>query len=72
MSEDGIDTIHPLGNSHLNWKSAHSTTVNADGVLLMLSSHAGLWLPDVALAAGTPDQVRQLVAATVRAPGAKG
>lgn len=62
LSEGGIDTVHPLGKSHLNWKATHSTKVEADGVLLMLSSHAGLWLPDAALAEGTPDQVRQLVA----------
>lgn len=65
MSENGIDTSHPLGNSHLNWRAARSATVKADGVLLMLSSLAGLWLPDTALAEGGPDEVRRLVAASV-------
>ncbi|MGH8200332.1 MAG: hypothetical protein ACREVO_08195 [Steroidobacteraceae bacterium] len=35
MSEDGIDTIHPLGNSHLNWKVTQS--VPAYGFRTLLS-----------------------------------
>jgi hypothetical protein len=63
MSEDGIDTIHALGDSHLKWKAPRSIRVKQDGILLMVSSLAGLWLPDAALTEGTPAEVRQLVAA---------
>lgn len=62
MSDGGIDMVGGLGNSQLKWKAPRSITVKPDGVLLMHSNLSGLWLPDAALAEGTRDDVRQLIA----------
>jgi len=63
MSEGGIDMIGALSSSQLKWKAPRSISVKPDGVLLMMANLSGVWLPDAALAEGTPDDVRQLVAA---------
>jgi hypothetical protein len=62
MSDEGIEIVGALGSSQLKWKAPRSISVKPDGVLLMHSNLSGLWLPDAALAEGTPDDVRQLVA----------
>jgi hypothetical protein len=63
LSSEGIDVVGALANSQLKWKAPRSITIKAGGVLLMTSNLLGLWLPDTALVEGTPDDVRQLIAA---------
>ena len=63
MSDEGIDIAGAYGSSHLKWKGLHSQVVKPDGILILFSNISGLWLPDTALAEGTPGDVRELVAA---------
>jgi len=63
FTDEAIDIVSALSKSQLTWKAPRSIVIKPDGVLLMISNVSGLWLPDAALAEGTPDDVRQLVAA---------
>jgi len=62
MDENGIDTVGARGSTHLKWEAVTLPVVKADGVLLMVTSASGLWLPDRTLAEGTPNDVRDLIA----------
>lgn len=62
MRDEGIDMVGALSSSQLKWNAPRSISVKPDGVLLMMSNLTGVWLPDAALAEGTPNDVRQLIA----------
>jgi len=65
MDDQGIDTSSALGNSQLKWTIMLQPAIYPDGVLIKLSRVNMIWLPDSALAEGSPADVRQLLAANV-------
>jgi hypothetical protein len=66
MDENGIDTLGAFGNSHLKWVAVLKPTIYSNGVLIKLSRLSMLWLPDQSLIEGTPAEVRQLLADSVK------
>lgn len=63
LREDGIRTERPRGSAQLRWSGFPRAAFYPDGVLLIAGPvGAGLWLPDAALAEGTPEDVRALTA----------
>ena len=62
MNEQGLDTVGPNSNAHVEWPGFSRVIIYANGVLLKMQSRALIWLPDQSLTAGTPADVRQLLA----------
>jgi len=66
MGELGVDSVTPVSNAHLQWAAFSSVIIYADGVLLKMQMRAYMWLPDVSLTEGSPQETRQLVANHVK------
>jgi hypothetical protein len=61
MRELGVDSVTPVSNAHLQWAAFSLAIIYADGVLLKIQSRTYLWLPDVSLTEGSPEEARQFV-----------
>ena len=66
MDESGVDVVGEAGNSHAKWAGILPPAVHPNGVLVKFSRFAMIWLPDRALVAGSPDDVRKLLAENVK------
>jgi hypothetical protein len=66
MDELGVDSVTPVSNAHLQWAALSSAIIYAAGVLLKTQTRTYMWLPDVSLTQGLPEEVRQLVANHVK------
>ncbi|MFL6603675.1 MAG: YcxB family protein [Steroidobacteraceae bacterium] len=66
MDDQGIETSSAFGTAQLNWKIMLEPVIYSDGVLIKLSRVNMIWLPDTALAEGSPADVRQLLAVNVK------
>jgi hypothetical protein len=67
LDEQGMDVSGAFGTSHLKWEAMLQPAVYPDGVLIKFSRVGMSWLPDSALIEGSPGDVRQLLAAHVKA-----
>jgi hypothetical protein len=66
MDESGVDVVGEAGNSHAKWLGILPPVVLPDGVMVKFSRFAIVWLPDRALVEGSPDDVRKLLAESVK------
>jgi len=66
MDDQGIDIEGANGNSQLKWSAMLQPAIYADGALIKFSRFAMVWLPDRALIAGSPADVRNLLAENVK------
>jgi hypothetical protein len=66
MDDQGIDIEGAGGNSQLKWSAMLQPAIYADGVLIKFSRFAMVWLPDQALIAGSPAEVRNLLSENVK------
>ena len=66
MDENGLDTVGPVGNSHVQWVGILGKATKPNGVLIRFSRLAWIWLPDAELIEGTAEDVRKLLAENVK------
>jgi hypothetical protein len=66
VDEQGVNTVGPNSNSHIQWPGLPSAIFYSQGVLLKLQSRFYMWLPDKSLVEGSPADARALVRQNVK------
>jgi hypothetical protein len=66
MDENGVDMVGESCDSHAKWSGILPPVVHPNGVMVKFSRFAMIWLPDLALVEGSPDDVRRLFAENVK------
>ena len=66
VDEQGVTTVGPNSNSHMQWSGLPSAIFYPQGVLLKLQSRFYMWLPDKSLVEGSPADARALVRQSVK------
>jgi hypothetical protein len=70
MDENGVDLVAESGNSHSKWMLMLAPAIFPSGVMVRLTRHGWIWLPDEALIEGSAEDVRKLLAENVKESGA--